>query len=203
MFFSGPRFSGSDERRDRFAPSATILLRNGFFADPISGVGFNASDDPRFEYGVRATLALGRLAPDYARAAGTVHDGADIGGFANFNATERLQLQSALRYGSGPHHDGILFDAGASFDIIQWNHGSLSLDASASFANASSMRSYYEVAGGPRWRTLGLSLTTPLHPKILFYASFERFRLSGTAAQSPLVRRTGGSDVQLSVNYAF
>jgi outer membrane scaffolding protein for murein synthesis (MipA/OmpV family) len=203
LFFAAPRFAGSEETRRVFRPSATVMLRNGFFADPISGVGFNASTDPRFEYGARATLGLGREASDAAPQLGRIADSLNIGGFANMNATSRLTLQSALRHGGGRGHDGTLVDVGASFDLLQWNHGSLSVEASESFASSRYMRSYYGVGGGPQWTTGGISVTTPLHPKVLAVVSVDRTWLPHAVAESPLVKRSHWSSLQATIAIAF
>lgn len=203
LYFWGPRFSGSDETRRLIRPSATIILGNGFFADPISGIGFNASTDPRFEYGVRATLGPGREASDAAPELGRLPDSLNVGGFANMNVTSRFSLQSALRYGGGRDHDGTLLDLGASFDLVQWNHGSFTVDASENFASSSYMHSYYGVGGGPQWTTGGLSVTTPLHPKVLAVVSFDRTWLAQPVAESPLVKRSSWSSVQATIAIAF
>ena len=70
LYFHAPRYAGSDEQRTIVLPSGTAILANGFFADAINGVGFNFSADKRFEYGVRATLGLGR---DARRGVVTMH----------------------------------------------------------------------------------------------------------------------------------
>src|SRR5215472_17524965 len=54
MYFHAPLYAGSDEQHTIVVPSATAILVNGFFADPLSGIGWNASTDPRFEFGPRA-----------------------------------------------------------------------------------------------------------------------------------------------------
>jgi outer membrane scaffolding protein for murein synthesis (MipA/OmpV family) len=203
LYFSGPRFSGSDETRRIIRPSATILLTNGFFADPLSGIGYNASTDPRYEYGVRATLGLGRDGSDAAPELGRLSDGLNVGGFANMNVTSRLTLQSALRYGTGRHHDGTLVDLGASFDLLQWNHGSFSVDGYETFASSSYMRSYYGVGGGPQWTNAGISITTPLHPKVLAVVSIDRTWLAQPVAESPLVTRSHWSSLQATIAIAF
>jgi outer membrane scaffolding protein for murein synthesis (MipA/OmpV family) len=217
LYFHAPRYAGADEQRTVIAPSGTAILANGFFADPISGVGFNASADPRFEYGVRATIGLGRDEPAL-RGLGTIHNAANVGAFANWNVTERFQLQSALRYGQGYDHDGMLLDAGASYDLYQQDHVSVTVEASLSYANAAYTRSFYGVSAaqsaasgyapyvpgaGAQWHTLGLSFTAPVHPKALAFLSVDYTRLTGPAAASPYARKTDSIAIQANVSYAF
>jgi outer membrane scaffolding protein for murein synthesis (MipA/OmpV family) len=218
LYFRAPRYAGSDEIRSVVAPSATIMLNDGFFADPISGIGYNASADPRFEYGPRATIGLGRQEPAELRGLGRIHHAANVGGFANFNVTDRFQLQSSLRYGSGYDHRGALADAGASYDLFQQDHVSVTVDASISFANARYMKSFYGVstaqsmasgypayapAAGAQWHTAGLSLTAPVHPKALAYFSVDHTWLEGPARASPLVRKSSWTAIEANVSYAF
>jgi outer membrane scaffolding protein for murein synthesis (MipA/OmpV family) len=218
LFFHAPRYAGSDQLRTVIAPSGTAILVNGFFADPISGVGFNFSADPRLEAGLRATLGLGREEVAALRGLGTIRNAPNAGGFANYNVTGRFQLQSALRYGSGYDHHGMLVDVGASYDIFQQDHVSVTLDASASYANGPYMRSYYGVSdaqaaasgygayrpgAGVQWRTAGLSITAPVHPKALGFLSLEYTRLAGQAAASPYARKADSISIQANVSYGF
>jgi outer membrane scaffolding protein for murein synthesis (MipA/OmpV family) len=203
LFFDAPRWAGAEETRRTWRPSATILCTNGFFADPISGIGWNASADKRFEYGLRATLGLGREAVDAAPSLKRVPDTLNVGAFANWNATTRLALQSSVRYGAGGGRDGTLVDLGASLDVLQWDHGSLAIDTSASFASASFMQSYYGVGAGPQWTTVGLTLATPLHRRVFSVFSIDRARLSDKAAASPIVERRLFTTLQAAVSFLF
>jgi outer membrane scaffolding protein for murein synthesis (MipA/OmpV family) len=218
MYFRAPLYAGSDEPKSVMAPSATAILVNGFFADPISGIGWNASTDPRFEFGPRATLGLGREEPAALHGMGKIHNAVNVGGFANYNATNRFQLQSALRYGSGYDRDGALLDAGASYDIFQRDHVAVTVAGSASFANAAYMQSFYGVSGaqsarsgypeyhphsGMQWHVLELSVTAPVHPKALAYFALDYGRLDGPAAASPLSRKSDWIAIEMSVDYAF
>ena len=218
LYFNAPRFAGAAEKRVVIVPSGTAILTNGWFADVVNGIGRNFSTDARFEYGLRATFGVGREETDALRGLGKIKNALNIGGFANVNVTERFQLQSSTRFGSGYGHDGLLVDAGASFDVVQWGHASLSLDASVSFANASYMRSFYGVSAqqsaasglavyrpgaGRQWSTAGISLTTPLHPKVLAVVSLEYARLGGAAASSPYVRRTSAPSIEATIAYGF
>ena len=218
IYFHAPLYAGSAETQTVVAPSASAILSNGFFADPISGIGWNASTDARFEFGPRATLGLGREEPAVLHGIGKIHNAVNVGAFANYNATSRFQLQSAMRYGSGYDHRGALLDAGAAYDVFQRDHVSVTVEASASFANASYMQSFYGVSAaqsvrsgypeyhphsGRQWHVLELSVTAPVHPKALAYFAFDSGRLEGAAAASPLVRKHGWRAIELAVAYAF
>jgi outer membrane scaffolding protein for murein synthesis (MipA/OmpV family) len=218
LYFHAPLYAGAEQWQTVFVPSATAILVNGFFADPISGVGFNMSTDPRFEFGPRATLGLGREESAALHGLGKIHHSINVGAFANYNVTGRFQLQSALRVGSGYDHDGALLDAGASYDVLQWEHASVTLDGSLSLANAAYMQSYYGISGaqvlasgfpeyhphaGIQWHTVGLSVTAPVHPKALGYFSVEYVRLTGAAADSPTVRKSDWISIEANVSYGF
>ena len=218
LFFRAPRYAGGEEIRTLVTPSGTAILSNGLFADPLSGIGYNASADPRFEYGVRVTIGLGREEPAALRGLGKIRNRPDVGTFANYNVTERFSLQSAIRYGSGYDARGMLADVGASYDIFQRGPVSVTLDASASFANRAYMRSFYGVSDAqargsgfapydPRaamqWHTAGVSLTTPVHPKALAVVALESTRLGSVAATSPYVTRRGSWALEATVSYAF
>lgn len=203
LFFDAPRWSGSSETRRTWRPSATVLRTDGWFADTVSGIGWNASRDTRFEYGVRATLGIGRPAVAYVPGAKRVPDTANLGTFANWNATERLSLQSSLRYGAGAGHDGTLLDLGASFDLLQWDHGSFAMQTSANFASRPFMRSYYGVNAGPQRTMAGFSLASPLHRRIYCAMSLDRTRLSGTVSASPIVARRVFNSFDASLSFLF
>lgn len=218
MYFNAPLYAGSDQRHTVIVPSATAILTNGFFADPIAGVGYNASMDPRWEFGPRATIGLGREEPATLHRLGKIHNAANAGGFFNYNATEHFQLQSAARYGSGYRHDGALLDAGASYDIFQRGHLTVSLEGSVSLANAAYMQSFYGVSAvqssssrypeyhprpGIQWGVAELSVTAPVHPKALAYFALDYGRLAGSAAASPLVRKADWFAVEVAVAYGF
>ena len=218
LYFNAPQFAGSPERRVVVVPSGTVFLTNGWFADVVNGIGRNFSTDARFEYGLRASLGVGREETDAIRGLGKIGNALDLGGFANWNVTEHFQLQSSLRYGSGYDHDGLLVDAGAAYDVIRYGPASLTVDVSMSFANASYMRSFYGVSpaqsaasgiapyrpgAGRQWSTAGISLTTPLHPKVLAVVSLEYARLGGPAASSPYARRITAPSIEATVVYGF
>ena len=218
MYFHAPRYAGGEESRTIVAPSCTAILASGLFADPISGIGFNASGDPRFEYGVRVTIGLGRDEPATLHGLGRIRDRANIGPFANFNVTERFSLQSAFRHGSGYDAHGLLADVGASYDVFQHGPVSITLDASASFANRAYMRSFfgvsdaqshasgfapYDPGAAMQWRTAGISVTAPVHRKALAVVALESTHLGGVAAASPYATRRNSWAIEATVSYAF
>ena len=218
LYFHSPLYAGSEQMRTIVVPSGTAILTNGFFADPISGIGYNASTDTRFEYGPRVTLGLGREDTAAVHGLGMIHNVLNVGGFANYNATERLQFQSTLRYGSGYNQDGMLVDIGASYDIFQEGHVAVTVDTTLSYANAAYMQSFYGVTpaqsaasgytpysprAGVQWYTGELSITAPVHPKALAYFSVEYTRLSGPAADSPIAKKSGFVTIEANVSYGF
>jgi MipA family protein len=218
LYFDAPQFAGSDQKRVIIVPSGTVFLTNGWFADVVNGIGRNFSTDARFEYGPRASFGVGREETDAIRGLGKIKNALDLGGFANWNVTERFQMQSSLRYGSGYDRDGLLVDVGAAYDVVRFGPASLTVDTSVSFANASYMRSFYGVSAGQsiasgiepyrpgagrQWSTAGISLTTPLHAKVLAVVSLEYAHLVGPAASSPYVRRITAPSLEATIVYGF
>jgi len=148
LYFNAPLYAGAEARKTIVIPSATVIMADGFFADVISGVGFNFSTDARFEYGVRATAGVGREEPASLHGLGKIPRTVNVGGFANYNATDRWQLQSSARYGSGYDRDGLLIDVGTSYDVFKQGPASVTVDASASYADRHYMQSFYGVSAG-------------------------------------------------------
>ena len=218
LYFSAPRYSGAQATKSTVAPSATIILTNGFFADVVNGVGRNFSTDSRFEFGPRATIGLGRDEPATLRGLGKIRNTVNVGGFTNYSATERWQLQSSARYGSGYHRNGLLFDIGTSYDIFQQGPASVTAQASASYADRHYMQSFYGVSAdqavasgygryspraGPQSTSASLSVTAPVHERTLVFISMEYTRLTGDAASSPYVQRRTSPAVEASLAFSF
>ena len=218
LYFSAPRFSGAQEKKSVVVPSATVIMINGYFADVVNGVGRNFSTDPRFEFGPRATIGLGRDEPATLRGLGKIPNTVNVGGFANYNATDRWQLQSSARHGSGYHRNGTLIDIGTSYDIFQQGPASVTAQVSASYADRHYMQSFYGVSAeqavasgysrynpraGPQSTSASLSVTAPVHERALVFISLEHARLTGDAASSPYVRRSNSAAVEASVAFSF
>ena len=218
LYFNAPRYSGGQEKKIVVVPSATVILTNGIFADVVNGVGRNFSTDSRFEFGPRVTIGLGRDEPAPLRGLGKIRDSINVGGFANYNATDRWQLQSSARYGSGYHHNGLSFDIGSSYDIFQQGPASVTAQVSAGYADRQYMQSFYGVSAdqavasgysrynpkaGVQSTSASLSVTAPVHEKALAFVSLGYTRLTGDAAQSPYVLRRTSPAVEASVAFSF
>ena len=218
LYFEAPLYAGAEARTSILIPSATMIMADGFFADVISGVGFNFSTDTRFEYGVRATAGVGREEPASLHGLGKIPRTVNVGGFANYNATDRWQLQSSARYGSGYDRDGLLIDIGTSYDVFKQGPASVTVDVSASYADRHYMQSFYGVSAeqsvasgysqynppaGQQWATAGISVTAPVSRNALAYVSLEHTRLTGYSASSPYAERRDSTAIEATVVFGF
>jgi outer membrane scaffolding protein for murein synthesis (MipA/OmpV family) len=220
MAFRAPRFAGAESDRGIVAPSATLVRTDGFFADPLSGVGWNASRDPAFETGIRATLGLGRDADPALPGMGSIPNRPNVGAFANWNVTPRFQLHSALRAGSGETRRGVRADAGAAFDLYQRGYVAVTLEGTLAWANRRYQREFFGVTAeqsrasggvfapfapgaGAVSRALSLALSTPVHERALLYVAVERSWVAGPGADSPVVSRRRGLALQAQLNWLF
>src|SRR5882672_10002864 len=142
-----PRYLGSDERKTRFFPLLDYRWSNGWFAGTGSGVGYNFSTRPSMQYGVRMTADFGRDEDDTAalRGLGDIDPAAEIGAFLNLRFDSGLFLRSALRYGSGNDHDGLVLDAGAGYGWMLAPRWRLGTGVNATYVNQSYMRQYFGV----------------------------------------------------------
>ncbi len=218
LYFDAPLYAGAEARTRILIPSATMIMASGFFADVISGVGFNFSTDTRFEYGVRVTAGTGREEPARLHGLGKIPRTVNVGGFANYNATDRCQLQSSARYGSGYDRNGLLIDVGTSYDVFKQGPASVTVDVSVSYADRHYMQSFYGVSAdqaiasgysqysppaGQQWATAGLSATAPVSKNALAYVSLEYSHLTGYAASSPYVERRDSTAIEATVVFGF
>jgi len=142
-----PRYLGSDERKTRIFPLLDYRWSNGWFAGTGSGVGYNFSTRPSIQYGVRMTADFGRDEDDAAalRGLGDIDPAAEIGAFLNLRLDGGLFLRSALRYGSGNDHDGLVIDAGAGYGWMLAPRWRLGTGVNATYVNQSYMRQYFGV----------------------------------------------------------
>jgi len=204
---SDARYLGASDRRTQVFPTFSYYHPSGFFADALSGLGWNFSRHSAYDAGLRATLDFGRDEPPALRGLGKISARLNPGAFLNVNLTEALQLQSSLRYGSGYDHDGAQLDLGATC-----------MDVSASYANRAHMQSYYGVSAAQSaasghalyqptadWHLLraGLSGQVTISPQWMLYGGVEATRLIGQAQGSPYAQRKSASTLYLGVNHAI
>lgn len=141
------RYIGSNERRYRVLPSLNAVWKNGWFAGFPRGVGYNFSDRPYMEYGVRMTADMGRKqnASMALNGLGDISPRAELGVFYNFPLIKQVKVDTALRYGSGQDRKGMLLDLGVNYRLPYDDAQSFIFGVKTSYANRNYMQSYFGV----------------------------------------------------------
>lgn len=141
------RYIGSNQRRYRVMPGINAVWSNGWFAGFPRGVGYNFSDRPYLEYGVRMTADMGRKqnASIALNGLGDISPRAELGVFYNFPLSKQVKVDSALRYGSGQDRKGMLLDLGVNYRLPYGEQQSFMFGIKTSYANRNYMQSYFGV----------------------------------------------------------
>ncbi len=213
-------YQGSDERSTLVIPLLDYQWANGWFAGITNGIGYNFSDSPQMQYGLRLTVDKGRKErrANPLRRMGNVDMAAEGGAFFNYSLPHGLFLTSSVRYGAGDNHKGLVVDLGAGYmtEIApKWHLGA---GVGVTLANADYMQSYfgvtaaqaaatgyaiYSAGSGARDARANVALTYSIDQRTSVTAVLSASSLLGHAQDSPLTRkRTSGSGV-LGINYAF
>lgn len=211
-----PRYDGADTQRTLAVPALSAQLANGFFAEPVNGVGFNFSTGRDVQWGVRATVETGRSA-DVIPGLGSIGARLNPGLFANWRLTDRLELRAALRTGMAGV-SGTALHLGGAWDVWRAGPAALALQASVRWADADYNRAYYGVtpiqSGATGLQThapgagfnavqLGLSGRMELWPRWTGFGSLGWQQLTGDVADSPLVPDRGSARLVLGAAYRF
>lgn len=212
---STPRYDGSDARRTMAVPALSAQLANGFFAEPVNGVGWNFASGRELQWGVRATVETGRssdVLPGLERIGARLNPGA----FANWRLAEHLELRAALRMGMA--NGGMAVHLGGDWSVWRAGPNALGLSLSARWSDADYNQAYfgvtsvqaaatglkpYSLGGGVSAVQLGLSGRTELAPRWTGFASLGWQQVTGSAADSPLVRERGAPRLVLGSAYRF
>lgn len=215
-----PRYLGDDAYRTRVLPSFSAYSSQGWFASVSNGIGWNFGNGKTVDYGARLTFDLGRDESDSPnlRGMGDVKVRPEIGGFFNYDLTRSLTLKTSARYGSGNDNDGLVIDTALNFGfaIVEGTFGVVGL--SATYANASYMRSYFGVSPTQSLAS-GYSVYTPdasLRNTALNFSLFSSFtkewsgfatvglaRLQGDARQSPIGIKPNYGTLTFGASYKF
>ena len=214
----GARYQGASEGRVLVVPGITVQMANGFFVDPINGLGvaFNASND--LQYGLRATVETGRSTEDTLPGFDKLKARLNPGAFANYKIGDRLTLKSALRLGVGDGGKGAVLNLGAAYRIYQAGPVIVTLNGSVKYANSSYQQSYFGVsaaqsaasglkafqpAAGFNTAQLGLAAGFPLSERVYAFSGLSLQRLLGDAANSPIVQKKQQVTGFLGAVYSF
>ena len=217
---AGYAYQGSDEQSTLVIPVLDYQWANGWFAGVTNGIGYNFSNSPQTQYGLRVTADRGRKESRSSalRGMGDVDPAAEVGGFFNYSLPEGLFFTSSVRYGAGADHKGLVTDLGAGYltEIAPKWH--LAAGAGITLANANYLQSFFGVTGaqsaasgyavytagsGARDVRANVALTYSIDEKISVTAALSASSLLGGAKHSPLTRKpTSGSGV-VGITYAF
>ena len=214
----GARYQGASEGRVLVVPGITVQMANGFFVDPINGLGvaFSASND--LQYGPRATVETGRSTEDTLPGFDKLKARLNPGAFANYKIGDRLTLKSALRLGVGDGGKGSVLNLGAAYRIYQAGPVVVTVNGSVKYANSSYQQSYFGVsaaqsaasglkafqpAAGFNTAQLGLAAGFPLSERVYAFSGLSLQRLLGDAANSPIVQKKQQVTGFLGAVYSF
>jgi outer membrane protein len=219
-----PLFEGADNMR--FAPVPLFDIRRagkarGFQA-PLDGASIGLFETQNFRLGPTFKVRLPRKEGDAAglQGLGDVKYGIEVGGFAEFWPTQWLRTRGEILQGVHGHH-GLV--GGLSADIVYAATPQMTLSAGprARFESGKTMQTYigvdtqqsllsglpvYNPSGGFRSWGAGAQIRYDLTPQWSTHVFVEYERLSGSAADSPLVRLRGSRNqvtTGIGINYAF
>jgi len=217
---ASPKYAGADRGRVALYPALDYQWANGWFAGTTNGIGFNFSAQPLQQYGLRATLDLGR--PEDRSSAltgmGDVEIRPEIGVFFNQLWTTGSAFTSSLRYGSGNDRKGLVIDLGAATSWSLSPALSLGAGVGVTWANAERNGAYfgvtatqaaasgyvpYSAGAGVRDLRVGASLTYRFNPQTSLTGVLGASLLQGDAKASPLVRDKTGVTGVLYLARAF
>jgi outer membrane scaffolding protein for murein synthesis (MipA/OmpV family) len=200
----GARYQGSNEQRVLVVPGVTVQTANGFFADPINGLGFALNAMDSLQYGLRATLETGRSTEDALPGFDKIKMRLNPGGFVNYKLGDRLTLKSALRLGVGDGGKGSVINLGASYRAYRAGPLVVDVNASVKYANSSYQQSYFGVtaaqstasglkafqpAAGFNTAQLGVTAGFPVADRVYAFSGVSLQRLLGDASKSPIVQK--------------
>jgi MipA family protein len=217
-----PDFIGSDDTELR--PLWDLDLARGAdpfpFEAPDDSFGIRLFSEGGFTAGPAANIEWKRKESDVGAPVGRVKTTVEVGGFAEYQASETIRFRADLRKGVGGH-DGLVGSFGA--DRV-WRDGDryvFSIGPRVLFSNARFQRAYFGVDSGaalasglPAYRPDGgiyavaaaSGLSYQFNPRWGAFGFARYERLVGDAAKSPIVRDLGSRD-QLSggigLSYTF
>lgn len=213
-------YVGSNQRRDLFVPTLQSTWGNGWFAGFPRGIGYNLSDDPRVEYGLRATADMGRKQSASAalKGLGTIGLRPELGEFLSYSLTERLKLNTSIRYGSGSDSQGALLDMGFRYLRPLDENQFLTFGIVATYANSNYMQSYFGVnaaqaatskyaqytpGAGIREVDLTVSHTYKFDSNWAMVTGVDLGRLGSAVTSAPMTTSNSHDSVYAQANYTF
>ena len=216
---AGPKTDGSDRYRALVVPSIDVRFANGWFAGVINGVGYNFSTDPGLDFGLRLGVQLPRDDADAIAGLDDIPLRVTTGAFGNIDLVpNKLQLRSALRYGSGLNRDGLTLDVGLEYRFDPFADLFWTIGGSLQWANAAHLRSFFGVSpaqsvstglpsfepgAGVREFRLELGAFYPIDREWSAFGAISAIRFGSTIADSPVIRDRSTGEMILGVLYRF
>lgn len=219
-----PEYEGSGDFR--FAPVPMFGIRRAgappHFRSPRDGFGIGLVDTGNFRAGPSFKVRIGRDesdSPDLA-GLGNVDWTLEAGAFAEYWPTQWLRTRAELRQGIGGH-DGLVSDLLADVVMPVTPQLTLSGGPRVTLASTAATSPYfsitpgqsaasglpvYDASGGVRSFGAGAQARYRWSPKWATHVFVEYERLSGDAAESPLVTQRGSRDqiqVGIGATYSF
>jgi len=217
---STPEYQGSSKNRKLLVPVVDYQWANGWFAGGSNGLGYNFSDDPVINFGVRMTGDIGRKEKraKLLLGLGDIDARPEVGAFFTFNPDANTFFGSSVRYGAGNDKKGMLFDLSAGFTEV-WNKN-LRAGASlgASYANDNYMQSFFGINPTQASRASHKIYTPKAGLRNTYVSAFVSYmiddrtslnlivtsdRLAGDTKSSPLSEKTRTSSVVGAFTYHF
>ena len=211
-----PSFDGSGRYVVRPYPIISVRRAGtpGHFIAPRDGWGIAIIDSGNFRFGPVGNLKLPRRESDDAalRGLGNVGWAFEAGLFAEYWPTQWLRTRAEVRQGVGGHH-GIVSDITADVVVPVDKQVTVSAGPRVTLATGAALSPYYGIdpgqslasglpvydpKGGVRSYGAGAQITYRWTPQWESHAFVEYDRLTGDAANSPLLTR-GGSPNQTTV----
>jgi len=213
-------YRGSDNRRTLLLPVLDYQWANGWFAGVTNGIGYNFSNSPQMQYGLRLTIDLGRneSRSSALRGMGDIDAKADAGAFFNYATPEGAFASSSLRYGSGNDGKGVVVDLGTGYSTALQPQWRLGLGAALTLVNAEYMQAFFGVtpaqsaASGYAIYTPGAGVRDVRANAALTYLIDRRMSvttvlsasfLQGDASNSPLTRERNTITGVVGFAYTF
>jgi outer membrane scaffolding protein for murein synthesis (MipA/OmpV family) len=217
---AGHEYLGSNERKTTVLPVLSYQWSNGWFAGTGNGIGYKFPSKPDMQYGVRATLDLGRDegASPVLRGMGDIDMRPEIGAFFNYFISPEWFLTTSFRYGAGNDRDGAQTDIGLGWSSQLTPQWRAALGVAATYVNGGYMRAFYGVSTaqsassgyavytpGAGWRDLraNAALTYFFTSDWSLTGAVTVRSLQGDVKRSPIVTESTPVAGLLTVNYSF
>jgi len=217
---STPQYQGSDETWKLAVPVIDYQWASGWFAGVSNGVGYNFSNRPMFDYGVRLIGNLGRREKraKILRGMGDIKESAEVSAFFNYKPLPQIAINHSVSYGAGDDHRGMLFNLEASFSKTIGSRLRAGTSLGASYANDNYMQSFFGVTRAQAQRTLLPQYQAKAGLRNMYVSGFVSYmvtdrtalsllvtsdRLTGDAKASPLTKKPRSSSVVGAVTYHF